>query len=144
MPDEIELSEKLSSLINAAFERGVDSIEEGGPLVPFVMTERGDERSVAPSMVGADAETWDLGASVQKARDLGRARENDADRVVILFDAKIGDQDGGKVDALIAEVFETDLPATLLLALPYRPAEHADGFEILGEVEMVDHQDPMW
>jgi len=142
--DELELSEKLSRLIDDALKHGVESINEGGPLVPFVFTETGDKRRLARAIVGASETEWSLEESVEKARQMGRARDNNADRVVIVFDARIGDKDGGKVDALLAEVFETDLPATLVLALPYQHAEHPDGFAILGEVEMVDQHDPLW
>lgn len=144
MPDEIELSEKLSRLIDTALEHGCEAIEEGGSLSPFVLSERGNEQSLARVIDGSDKESVDLEASVAKARDLGRARNQGADRVAIVYDARIGDKDGGKVDALIVEVFETNLPATLVLALPYQPAEHPDGFGVLGEVEMVDQHDPLW
>ena len=144
MSDEIELSEKLSSLIDDALHVGIEDIEDGGPLIPFVFAETGDERALARSIVPTGNDEWDLGASVEQARNSARARPQGADRVAIIYDARIDDKDGNKVDALIAEVFETDLPATLTLVLPYRPAGHADGFDILGEVELVEQSDPMW
>jgi hypothetical protein len=42
----IEASEMLLSLMFAALDHGIDSVRLGGPLIPFVMIQRGEERGL--------------------------------------------------------------------------------------------------
>ena len=40
-----EYSQELIELAFAALDHGIDSVREGGPLIPFVMTESGEGRT---------------------------------------------------------------------------------------------------
>ena len=41
-----EYSQELIDLAFAALDHGIDSVREGGPLIPFVMSETGSERTL--------------------------------------------------------------------------------------------------
>jgi predicted nucleotidyltransferase len=41
-----EYSQELIDLAFAALDHGIDSVREGGPLIPFVMTERDEGRTL--------------------------------------------------------------------------------------------------
>lgn len=141
---EIEPSDELLELIELAINHAAESIEEGGPLVPILFREKGGEVSAERAMVMIDDEQWDIGASVDKAKEMARASVETADRVATVFDGYITTEEGDKLDCLYIEAFETGLPVTLLLFQCYQPAEHPDGFAFIEEPELADHTDPMW
>ena len=41
-----EYSQELIDVAFAALDHGIDSVREGGPLIPFVMSETGSERTL--------------------------------------------------------------------------------------------------
>jgi len=145
MSDGLEISAALGDLIDLAFNHAGSSVEQGGPLVPFVLSERGKKRDIQRCLVaGRTKDEWDLGASVQKAREMVRSRPARADRALAIFDGRLGTSPKDKEDAFFVEAFETGMPAAALLAWRYRPGDQPGGFKFKGEIALVDQTEPMW
>jgi len=145
MSEGFEISDSLGDLIDLAFQHAGSSVEKGGPLVPFVLSERGEKRDIQRCIVpGRTKEELDLGASVEQARQLARSRPGRADRVVAVFDGRLGTSADEKEDAFFVEAFETGMSVAALIARRYRPGDHPDGFEFKSDVELLDTTRPMW
>ena len=90
-------NEALMDVAFAALDHGVDSIEHGGPLIPFVMTATGEGRALQRFV--AD----DFQDAVEQAR--GSLKDTDADIASIAYEAFVN-IDGERADAVIVEFYE--------------------------------------
>lgn len=107
----------VGNLMEEALRHAADSISEGGPLIPFVMSVTFDgERSLQRFLLD------DLGASAQAAFDSVRASAGSYELAVVAVDIVLTRDDGSKIDALMAEGYGSELEASLRMALPYKPA----------------------
>jgi hypothetical protein len=126
-------SEAAMDLTWTGLEHGIDSVRDGGPLVPFVIVERAGERTLTRFLAGSP-DRMDLEGSVQQAVAFASRTMGDApDRLVLVYDAylRMGDD---RFDAVYAEGVEAGSVA-IVLAQRYRAKGRFRGFESLGNAQ---------
>lgn len=143
MSDELQLSDAYLSLVEDTMNHALDSISEGGPLVPFVMYEFKGERQIQRFMAQGGPEEWDLEASVEKAREFLGTLSGKADSAALAVDGRINIDDE-MVDAILVQAFETGMGSSYYFAQAYRPAEDPEGFDLIGEGIVAAEDEPMW
>jgi hypothetical protein len=82
-----EYSQELIDLAFAALDHGIDSVREGGPLIPFVMTERDEARTL-------DRFASDLleDAVAQAVAHVQASRSQPGTRHVLAYDGYLTDE----------------------------------------------------
>lgn len=107
----VSFSEDLIALAERALSHAVDSVAEGGDLIPFVMCETGDETTMARFVTGNQLEE-----SIDSAR---RAlRENiSTERAALAYDAFLT-VEGQRRESVIVEAYERGDTSGLSLAQP--------------------------
>jgi hypothetical protein len=127
-------NEALMDVAFAALDHGVDSIEHGGPLIPFVLSETASDRSLQRFV--AD----DLRDAVDRARAVVRAIP--ADRVALAYEAYVtlGDE---RSDAVLVEFHERDGAHSGMLAQRLRPGDPTQPLERIGNPAFLGEQDPL-
>jgi hypothetical protein len=122
-----EYSQELIDLAFAALDHGIDSVREGGPLIPFVMSETGSERTLTRFAAEMLEEGLEQGIThvVAKRADAGT-------RHVLVYDGYVRLPDGERSDAIYAEGVEADSSVVMGLAQRYRPKKALRRFEALG------------
>lgn len=152
MPEEISISSDLDDLLVLAFEHAFESIEDGEPLTPFAVIERGDERTFNRFV----AERVEEG--LQAGRNALRQFSPKPDRAVIVFDGYLrstssddaADSDNepadeDRTDAIFVEAFENGQDKTYRFVIPYKPADDDGPLEPLDDAPMVfDVCDPLF
>lgn len=119
-------SDSLDDLIQQAIEHGVESIRDGGPLVPFVMFdgvdgERQLHRHFCPT---PDGQGIDLDASVHAARTFGGSLAGKAFRAAVVIDGRaIDPDDNTKRDCLLTFAFEDGEQHQAIVGQIYFPAK---------------------
>jgi hypothetical protein len=121
---EVDASEPLADLAFAALDHAVSSVEAGGPLIPFAMTEDGAGRNLTRFM----AEPLEEGQ--ERARQHARAA-TEALRVAITFDGYLT-VEGERSDAVFVEAQERGTPSGIILAQRYRPGGRFKKFSTVG------------
>ena len=122
-----EYSQELIDLAFAALEHGIDSVREGGPLIPFVMSETGSERTLNRFA----AERLEEGVE-QGVAHVAAKRADEGTRHVLVYDGFLALPTGEKFDAIYAEGVEADSSVVMGLAQRYRPKKALRRFEALG------------
>jgi hypothetical protein len=132
---ELLSDEALMDVAFAALDHGVDSIEHGGPLIPFVMTATGEDRALRRFV--AD----DFRDAVEQAR--GSLPGTDADKVALAYEAfvTIG---GERADAVIVEFFQRGDAHSGLLGQRFVPGTDARPLERIGNPAFLGEQDPLF
>ena len=128
-----EPSEGLMNVIFVGLDHGIDSVRDGGPLVPFVIVEAGGERKLHRFLAGSP-DAMDLEGSV--ARAVAFARESAIgpdDRVVLVYDAYLRMADE-RFDAIYAEGIEGGAIAAVI-AQRYKPKGRFRSLEELGNAQ---------
>jgi hypothetical protein len=122
-----EYSQELIDLAFAALDHGVDSVREGGPLIPFVMSESGAERSL-------DRFASDLleDAVAQAVAHVQAVRSQPGTRHVLAYDGYLTLPTGERFDAIYAEGVEAGTEVVMALAQRYRPKRPLRKFETVG------------
>lgn len=144
MSDELQFSDEYMAMLEVAMEHALDSVSEGGPLIPFVMYEHNGMRSMQRFVAGeTDDNRFDLEASVKQARAFIRGLRNKADVAAIALDGRL-EVDGEMVDAILVQVYQSGMPAAYHFAQTYRPAEDPEGFAVVGEGAVVSEDAPLW
>lgn len=110
-----QLSGPVADLAFVALDHAAESIRSGGPLIPFVVTESGGERSIERCV----ADT--LEASLDQARQTAHSRLPACDRLAIAFDGFITFE-GARTDAVYVHAFERGQSQGPQLALRYKRA----------------------
>jgi NADPH:quinone reductase-like Zn-dependent oxidoreductase len=106
-------------------------VRDGGPMTPFVITERSGERS----LVRFVAET--LEASIAEAVASIRADPvAQADRSMLVYDGFLTMPDGDRFDAIFAEVVEAGGLVTCM-AQRYKPKGRLRRFETVGNAALL-------
>jgi hypothetical protein len=123
MPD---LSPETADLLFLGLDHGIDSVRGGGPLIPFVITERNGDRTLARFV----EET--LEAGIERAiASIRAAPIAPGDRSVLVYDGHLTLPDGDRSDAIYAEALEADGVVTVM-AQRYRPKRRLRGLETIG------------
>ena len=132
---EISASDELMNLAFFALDHGVESVKEGGPLVPFAVIENADGRSLSRFV----AETLEEGQ--EQARRHVRASA-DAVLAAVVWDgyAKI---EGERTDAILVEAHERGEPASVILLQRYRPGGRLKKFSTIGNPAIAGYGDPL-
>jgi hypothetical protein len=122
-----EYSQELIDLAFAALDHGIDSVREGGPLIPFVMTESGEGRTL-------DRFASDLleDAVTQAIAYVQASRSQPGTRHVLAYDGYLTLPTGERFDAIYAEGVEAGTDVVMALAQRYRPKRSLRKFETIG------------
>lgn len=137
MPDNPEPNEALADLAMLGLEHGVSSVEEGGPLVPFVLEENAKGRNL--KRFAAEM----LEDSVAQARTYAASRRGKADRVAVAWDGYIT-LEGAKSDAIFVQAFEAGDPVSFLFVQRYKPADGQRKATPHGNPGLVDTPAPIF
>jgi hypothetical protein len=120
----VEPSEELTNLAFFALDHAVESVRDGCPLIPFLLTE-GEAGRDLKRFVGETLE-----ASLQQARAHARTA-SDVTRVAIAYDGYVT-VDGERSDAVFVEAQDRCETAGITLAQRYRPGGRFKKFATLG------------
>jgi hypothetical protein len=126
-----EPSDELMNLIFTGIDHGIESVRDGGPLVPFVLVEHEGQVALRRIVVG---DPFELEASVEQAAVSAReAAAEAADRVVLVYDAylRMGDE---RFDAIYAEGAE-DGALAAVIAQRYKPKGRFRSLETIGDAQ---------
>jgi hypothetical protein len=118
-----EISPETADLLFFGLDHGIASVREGGPMIPFVITERNGERSLARFV----SETLEEGV----AHAVDSIKANPADGSVLVYDGYLTLPSGEKFDAIYAEAVDAAGHVTVM-AQRYKPKRMLRGFETVG------------
>lgn len=131
-----EPSDELMTLILTGLDHGIDSVRDGGPLVPFVMVEHEGQVALRRILVG---DPFELEASVEQAAvSAAEAAAEPRDRVVLVYDASLRMNDE-RVDAIYAEGAENGAMAAIM-AQRYAPKGRSRGLEAIGDPQALPRE----
>jgi hypothetical protein len=133
---EIPASDELADLVFAALDHGIESVREGGPLVPFTLVDGPDGRSLARFV----AET--LEQSVEEARRKLRG-EGTAERGAIAYDGYVT-VEGERWDAIFVEGQERGQAASVIFAQRYRPGGRLRKLTTIGNAAFLGEGDALF
>jgi hypothetical protein len=112
MPNSLGISDSLLELVFTALDHGTGSIEQGGPLVPFVMTE-GEQRQLTRFV--ADK----YGESVARAREHVACPSGSTERWALAYDG-IVTLEGVRTDAIFVEAGKRGIYHRVIFAQRYQ------------------------
>jgi hypothetical protein len=127
MGEPLEASKALIDLLTFALHHGVESVREGGPLVPFVVTETSGERELHRFV----AERLEQG--LDEATAFGNAQLAGMERCVLAYDRYLTTPGGGRRDAIYVEGIERRRPESIVLAQRYAPRRRLRRFSTIGD-----------
>lgn len=122
-------------LVFAALDHGVESVAEGGPLIPFAITETSEGRALARFVT----ETLEEG-QVRAREHVGAAI--DAERAAIAYDGYLT-VEGARSDAIFVEAQERGEGEAVVFAQRYRPGGRFKKFATVGNAAFVGSGDPL-
>jgi hypothetical protein len=128
-------SDELMELAFFALDHGVESVREGGPLIPFAVTETAAGRDLSRFM----AETLEQGQ--EEARRHVRSQP-DADRVAVAYDG-YATIEGERSDAIFVEAHERGQPASVIILQRYRPRGRLKKFDTIGNPALAGEAAPL-
>ena len=127
-------SDELADLAFAALDHAIDSVRDGGPLIPFVMAD------------GAEGRTLQRFAAVTLEQGLGEAvvsvrarRDEPGTRHALAYDGYLT-VDGSRSDAIYVEAVEPGNDEVMVLAQRYRPKKALRKFETVGRPALVPEE----
>jgi len=126
-----EISPETADLLFLGLDHGIDSVRDGGPLIPFVITERDQERSLARYL----DETLEAGIA-RAVADIKANQIARGERSVLVYDGYLTLPDGNRYDAIFAEAIEEGGVVTSM-AQRYRPKQMLRGFETVGNPALI-------
>ena len=134
---EIAASEQLADLVFLALDHGIESVSEGGPLIPFSVTETSTgERTVTRFA----AETLEDGYSAAREH----LAKSGAERAVVARDGYLT-VEGARTDAVIVEGQERDgASVSVVFAQRYRPGGRLRKFQTIGNAAFVGDGDSLF
>lgn len=121
----LEMSEQFADLVFLALDHGIDSVRSGGPLVPFIVVERGGERTLQRFVAER------LEQSEAQARQALASLPSDVTASAFAYDAFIT-VEGTKTDAILVEASERGRPAGVRMAQRYTPKKFLRRFQTIG------------
>jgi len=125
MADIPELSEKLMQLVFMALDHGVDSVREGGPLIPFLMSSEGG--GISMRRFGSEL----LEEAVALGRRYAAQLPGTVQLAAFAYDGyvTIG---GKKSDAIMVEGYERGMPQSVVFGQRYQSAADGKKLELVG------------
>jgi hypothetical protein len=134
-----EEADRLADLLFLALAHGVSSVEYGGPLIPFVITQSGGERTIH-RFLDERPEGLSVTGSVEGARAYARGLAAMVEGWVLAYEDQV-DVEGARRPAIVAEAHDPRSGASLRYAQPYRPKRlfrkgHAVGNPVPLSVEL--------
>jgi len=126
-----QISTKTAELLFIALDHGIASVRPGGPMTPFVITERDESRALTRFV----AETLEdsLAEAVRAVMDQPIAP---GDRSVLVYDGYLTVPGSERLDAIYAEALEAD-GSVIVLAQRYRPQSASTDFETIGNAALI-------
>ncbi len=132
MSQPLIVSDELQELSILGIDHGIESVRDGGPLIPFVIVEHDGERKLQRCIAG-EPDAIDLEGSVAAAVSAAREAMATPDaRVVLVYDAYLR-MEGERFDAVYAEAVEGGAVAAVI-AQRYRPKARFRGFDTIGNL----------
>ena len=136
-----EISEAAARLVFVALDHAIDSIRDGGPLVPFVITDLAGVHDLTRFAAGDLGHAGDLGASVERAVEHVRSLAiGPDDSAVVAYDGYLSTVPDGRQDAIFVEAID-GLGHVAFVAQRYRPKGRLRGFEVLGNPALLPATD---
>lgn len=136
-----EIAQAAANLVFLGLEHGIDSIRDGGPLVPFVITELAGVHDVTRFAAGNLEHAGDLGASVERAVEHVRSLTlGPDDSAVVAYDGYLSTDADGRQDAIFVEAID-GLGHVAFVAQRYRPKGRLRGFQVLGNPALLPATD---
>lgn len=127
---EIPASDELMELVFAALDHGIDSVSEGGPLMPFVLADVDEGRTLTRFA----AERLEEG--VAQARS--QARESpEAKRIAVAYDGYLT-VEGERSDAVFVEAQERGAASSVVFAQRYRPGGRFRKLSTIGNAAFIE------
>jgi hypothetical protein len=125
-----DLTDELMAVVALAADHGIDSVRQGGPLVPFVMSETAlGARRLQRVVAGWPPQ---LGTSLVDARSVARACAGEDAIVALAYDGQMTVH-GTRSDAIYVEAAELGGP-TLLFAQRYQPRRRLRRLRTVGSL----------
>ena len=126
MSGQVEASRELGDLLFFAVDHGVESIRDGGPLIPFVVVEIGGERRLTRFA----AERLEEG--VAQAAAFANAQLREVDRCALAWDGYITIPGDERRDAIYVEGTERGRTNSVVLGQRYLPRRRLRKFTTIG------------
>lgn len=142
MTEASPFSDAYLELIELTMNHALESISEGGPLVPFVIYTAGGEQSIQRFLV-EEGDGFNLQKSVEQGREFMASLGGKADIACLAVDGFLT-LDEGRTDAIIVHAFETGMDASYYFGQGYRSADDPEGFDLVGEGVVAGDADPVW
>jgi hypothetical protein len=124
-------SQDLLELILFALDHGVESVRDGGSLVPFLLTTG----SGRPTLARFVAESQDR--SREMVAEAANKLPVDVHLYAFAVDGYLSGESGQPQDAIIVEAGQRGTPAVFLFAQTYRPKDVTQDFQVLGKPAQV-------
>ncbi len=131
--DQFDPSLTLGDLLFAALDHGVNSVREGGPLVPFVMAEAEGKLSLKRFV----AEPYEKAVAEAKASVPNLPEQTNL--YAIVYDGFVT-VSGKKYDAIIVHGAERGKGEAYLLAQRYIPARSGEVLELVGNPAFIGRE----
>jgi hypothetical protein len=132
---DISVSDALMELVFLGLDHGIDSVTEGGPLIPFALTETGDGRE----LMRFAPETLEAGQAL--AREHVHAAG--VDRAAIAYDGYLTVK-GDRYDAIFVEAQERGESGSVVFAQRYRPGGRFKKFTTIGNPAFVERGESLF
>jgi hypothetical protein len=133
--------DELCELAWFALQHGVASVEEGGPLVPLVIAETQEGRTLQRFVAMADEDELDLDASIAQARQ-HVLTESDASRAALAYDGYVT-AEGARFDAILVQAQERGSPTAFTFAQRYQQDRSGTGFAPIGDAMFLGPAEPI-
>ena len=131
-------NEALMDVAFAALDHGVDSIEHGGPLIPFVMWR--------PGRAGRCSGSWPITSGTRSSTAFACSLRCTADAHIaaIVRTRPSWSIPGTRADAVIVEFYERGGAHSGLLGQRFVPGEPERALERVGNPAFLGEQDPLF
>jgi hypothetical protein len=135
--EKFDPSQSLGDLIFLALDHGVDSIRQGGPLVPFTMIDVDGGRTLSRFV----AEPYEK--AVAEAKEAAKKLPLKSNLYVLAYDGFIAVK-GKKYDAIIVHGAERGKGNAYLLAQRYSPAKDGKPLELIGNPAFIGRENALF
>jgi hypothetical protein len=126
----LEMSQQFADLVFLALDHGVESVREGGPLIPFIIFERSGERTLERFV----AELLEQGEA--HARQALANLPAEVTAYAFAYDGYLT-VEGTRTDAIYVEASERGRAAGVRLAQRYTPKEGSRSLQTIGNAAFV-------